>query len=363
MLRLTLAQMRRSIPRLVAAGLAIAIGTAFVAATLLAGDVMHRTGRDAVTAQYGQADVVVSAGVTGAALDAVRALPGVAAADLLVPVGIELRSGRQDRFQMMVPAVSDERLTALRIATGRAPAASGEIALPQRAADAFHAAVGDTLTAVWQEQGTGDAWVEKTQTVTLVGIADDPHGAWTSSGGAGMVLGADAARWNRVASLSDVGDVDLLAAAAPGTSATALRDEVAAAMPSATVLTRDDAAANQMKKLGDGGDQALVTVVLGFAAIAMLVAALVIANTFQVLVAQRTRTLALLRAVGARRSQLRASVLIEATLLGLTASVAGIVGGTALAQAMLSVLRRTSIDAPLPAAVHVTWQVVVVPLL
>ena len=59
MVRVTLAQMRRSIPRLVAAGLAIAIGTAFVAATLLAGDVMSRTGRDAVTAQLAQADVVV----------------------------------------------------------------------------------------------------------------------------------------------------------------------------------------------------------------------------------------------------------------------------------------------------------------
>ena len=70
MVRVTLAQMRRSIPRLVAAGLAIAIGTAFVAATLLAGGVMSRTGRDAVTAQLASADVVVGpsgAGSTSAA--------------------------------------------------------------------------------------------------------------------------------------------------------------------------------------------------------------------------------------------------------------------------------------------------------
>ena len=69
MFRLTLAQMRRSVGRLVAAGLAIAIGTAFVAATLLAGDVMNRTGRDAVTARYGQADVVVSGDHVRASLE------------------------------------------------------------------------------------------------------------------------------------------------------------------------------------------------------------------------------------------------------------------------------------------------------
>ena len=50
MLRLTLAQMRRSLGRLTAAAVAIAIGTAFLATTLLAGNVMTRTGYDAVTA-------------------------------------------------------------------------------------------------------------------------------------------------------------------------------------------------------------------------------------------------------------------------------------------------------------------------
>jgi putative ABC transport system permease protein len=390
MFRLTLAQMRRSIGRLVAAGLAIAIGTAFVAATLLAGDVMNRTARDAVTARYGQADVVVAGTLSDADLATIRSAPGVAAADVLTGGGVELRTARQDRWQLVAPTVHDERLTALRVQDGRMPTRAGEIALPRKVAEAFGVTLGDTLTAVWQAApaapaagaeptaaptagekapaaavptAKGAATPELTETMTLVGFVDDPHGAWTSGGGAALALPEDVGRWRSGGSLLAEGTNEIVVAAAAGTTPVALRAELATALPATHVLTRADAAAEQMKRLGKGGDQVLVTVVLGFAAVAMLVAALVIANTFQVLVAQRTRTLALLRAVGARRAQLRASVLVEATLLGVASSGAGILAGTGLAQATLSVLHHTSVTAPLPAAVHLTWQVVVVPLL
>jgi putative ABC transport system permease protein len=379
MFRLTLAQMRRSVGRLVAAGLAIAIGTAFVAATLLAGDVMNRTGRDAVTARYGQSDVVVSGTLTDADLATIRALPGVAAADVLVGGGIELRTAHQDRWQLVVPGVSDERLTPLRVQDGRLPASPGEIALPQRAAEAFGIGLGDTVTAVWMTSGAAPSsgaaasgttkqaapakGTEHTETMTLVGFVEDPHAAWTSDGGAAIALPGDMAGWTSSGSLLGPGGAQIVVATSGGTPAATVRDEVSAAVTSSTVMTREQAAAQEMQKLGKGGDQALVGVVLGFAAVAMLVAALVISNTFQVLVAQRTRTLALLRAVGARRAQLRGSVLAEAALLGLASSVAGIVAGTALAQGTLSVLHRTVTTAPLPSVVDVTWQVILVPLL
>ena len=393
MFRLTLAQMRRSVGRLVAAGLAITIGTAFVAATLLAGDVMSRTARDAVTARYGQADVVVGGTLSDADLATIRSAPGVAAADILTGGGVELRTATQDRWQLVAPTVSDERLTALRVQEGRMPTKAGEIALPRKVAEDFGVTLGGTLTAVWQAPPAGTTPTvsasagasaatandgaaatggtgkparptagESTETMTLVGFVDDPHGAWASGGGAALALPEDVGRWRSGGSLLAEGTNEIVVAASAGTAPTALRDELAAALPAAHVLTRADAAAEQMQRLGRGGDQALVTVVLGFAAVAMLVAALVIANTFQVLVAQRTRTLALLRAVGARRAQLRASVILEATLLGLASSAAGILAGTALAQATLAVLHHTSVTAPLPAAVDVTWQVVLVPL-
>ena len=96
MLRLTLAQMRRSLGRLTAAGIAIAIGTAFVAATLLAGGVMTRSSFDSVTALYAHADLVGLGDpvtITAEQLEAVRHVPGVATAESTVIVSAELRHG------------------------------------------------------------------------------------------------------------------------------------------------------------------------------------------------------------------------------------------------------------------------------
>ena len=71
----------------------------------------------------------------------------------------------------------------------------------------------------------------------------------------------------------------------------------------------------------------LTTALLLFAAVALLVGAFIIFNTFSILVAQRTRELGLLRALGASRSHLIVSVLAEAVVVGVVASVAGIVLG------------------------------------
>ena len=368
MLRLTLAQMRRSLGRLTAAGIAIAIGTAFMAATLLAGNVFTRTGYDAVTATYGDADVVVQTETLADAaekLDVVRDLPDVEAADMLLPLGAEIRHGSQRRYQVTLPVPSSPRLSALELATGALPTRDGQIALPDTTAEALEVGVGDHVQVTWRDPYDPDADgepAEHTDDVAVVGIVDDPSHAWAQYGGAAVVTQDDALRWNglSLSSQDSVGSV-LLVAGAPGVGTQTLLDDVSTALPGATVQTRDEAAADTVREIS-GESNALLMVVLGFAAIALLVAALVIANTFQVLVAQRTRTLALLRCVGAVRGQLRGSVLTEAAILGFAASVVGLVTGTALAQATLSVLGRADLGVPLPPTVEVTWPVVVVPL-
>lgn len=73
------------------------------------------------------------------------------------------------------------------------------------------------------------------------------------------------------------------------------------------------------------------TFLLIFAAIALVVAALLILNTFSILVAQRSRELALLRALGAKRAQVRNSVLLEAMVVGLVGATLGIAVGYGLA--------------------------------
>ncbi|KQS99756.1 ABC transporter permease [Cellulomonas sp. Leaf395] len=376
MLRLTWAQMRRSLGRLTAAAVAIAIGTAFVATTLIAGNVMTRTGYDAVTATYADADVVLFGDVSESQLDAVRARPDVQAAELLAPTGVEIRKGGTSRWQLMLPTIDDPRLSSLVVEDGTAPAASGEIALPATTAAALGVEVGDHVQVRWSTSEpddtataeptastdtTEEVWRTVDDEVVVTGIASDPASAWSQSGGAGLVTADDALRWSGAQSFADLASVTLVATE-PGVSVEVLQDALDPLVPGAEVLTRDEAAAQSVSEFSNGGN-VLITLVLGFAAVALLVAALVIANTFQVLVAQRTRTLALLRCVGAGKGQLRRSVLLEAAILGAVASVAGLVLGLVLGQSALLVLGRLDLGVPLPSTIQVTLPVVLLPLL
>ncbi len=400
MLRLTLAQMRRSLGRLTAAGLAIAIGTAFVAATLIAGAVITRTSYDAVAASYADADLVVAgeSGLPAADLKTFGDQDGVAAVDGRLSLFVELSSGSRRVVPELTAVASDPRLDAQRVVDGRAPLSTGDVALPAALAERLDVEIGDTVTAhrgEWEafpagdagsatgtgtgtdtgtgtgaaatdDPATGDAvapeaapdatvsetrWVERPEELTVVGLVDDPFGAFAQSGGAAVLTAADLARWataespdgalvyrSAVVVLAD--DTDLEAARASLT---------AAAPAGATVRTKDEQAQAMTAELTDGAD-VFTTVVLGFAAVALLVAALVISNTFQVLIAQRTRTLALLRCVGADRRQLRRSVLLEAGLLGVAASTAGLVLGVVVGQGALWVLGGMDLDVPLPSA-------------
>lgn len=358
MLRLTLAQMRRSAGRLAAAAVAIAIGTAFLAATLVAGNVLQRTGYDSVTASFGDADLVVTDGAAVQDVDTVRDVPGVVAADPLLLGGAELSHGTRITYQMLLAQPGDERLASVVAQTGRVPASANEVALPATTLDRLDAEVGDTLGVRWSAPADDGEWTEHEGTVTVVGLAEDPAGAWSAYGGAGLATTRDVLEWSGEAGEDSVPAQILVVT--DGSSQ--VQDDVAAALADADVLTKREAAEKAVEQLTGSGN-ALVMVVLGFAAVALLVAALVIANTFQVLVAQRARTLALLRCVGAVKRQLRLSVLFEASVLGVAASVAGLVLGLGLAQVALAVLARADTGTPLPSTITVTPAVVLVPLL
>ncbi len=357
MIRLTLAQMRLSLGRLIPAGLAIVLGTAFVAATLIAGNVMTSSAYDQVTAQYASADLVVTdatGGLDADSLATVRGTEGVTAAAPLMTTWVAVGAGSNATGQLVVPAAQDSALSPLTIATGRAPTGPDEIALPADTAERIGASVGQTVRV---EHGWDESGEPQTSGATLVGLVADPHAAWTMWGSAGLATVDTVAGWSG----SDDPTFDAILVATPDPAATTAALH-AALGDGPLVRPRQDVAAEQVASLTEGSN-VLVMVVLAFAAIALLVAGLVIANTFQVLVAQRTRTLALLRCVGARRRQLRSSVLIEGTLLGLTASVVGVLLGIGLGQAALVALGRLSMGIPLPDVVPLSIWVVVAPLL
>jgi putative ABC transport system permease protein len=88
------------------------------------------------------------------------------------------------------------------------------------------------------------------------------------------------------------------------------------------------------------------TFMVTFAAIALFVGSFIIYNTFSILVAQRSRETALLRAVGASRRQVLSSILLEALVVGLLASVLGVIGGIGMAQVLKMLLQGFGIDLP-----------------
>jgi putative ABC transport system permease protein len=237
MWRLTLGQMRRSIGRLSAAGLAIVIGTAFVGATLIGGAVITRTSYNALAASYADADLVVSPGpetngLTPADLVALHKTPGVRALDGTRMSSIDLSAGAKHAFPQVNPVASDHRLEVQRLVSGTFPARPHEVALPDPLAKRLGVGLGGTVTTsaqVWMPAPAGKGskvstatsglaepaatsgpaesaaaaspaepagtWRVVPEQLTVVGLLNDPAGAFAQSGGAVVVTAKDDARW------------------------------------------------------------------------------------------------------------------------------------------------------------------------
>ncbi len=117
-------------------------------------------------------------------------------------------------------------------------------------------------------------------------------------------------------------------------------------LPAGAEAITGTAAAAQLSASVQSGFSFFKIILSVFGAIALLVGVFVISNTFSILVAQRTRELALLRAVGASRAQVLRSVLAEASLVGLVAAVLGLGAGVGLAKGVTALLDATGADLP-----------------
>ncbi|WP_407316848.1 FtsX-like permease family protein [Isoptericola halotolerans] len=370
MLRITLAQMRRSSGRLAAAGIAIVISTAFVAVTLLASGVITQTTYDSIAAQYADADLVVGATAEEPVTD-VAALGEIEGVEAVAPMSstyAEVSAGSRSVFQSILPT-ADDRLMPLETASGSMPAADDEVALPADVADRLGLEVGDPVNLT-RDVATDGGWERVTEQPTVVGTLDDPYGAYSETGGAAVVDADTFATWLAEENGTATDPSEVAVALAPGADLATVQADLATAVDGTTsiddarwVVPTDERAAAVAASLTGGQDMVFLIFVMTFAAIALVVAGLVITNTFQVLVAQRARTLALLRCVGADKAQVGRSVLTEATILGAIASVAGVLLGMLFGQGALWVAHAMDVSVPLPTTIAVTWQVVVLPLL
>jgi len=211
-----------------------------------------------------------------------------------------------------------------KLLSGQAPRRAGEIAVNDGAAKKYHLTVGESVKVVVPNSAVTPA--------RIVGIYD-------ISFDTGGYLGALFSRAQAMSLFTDghhYGAVDV--AAARGVSQTALAARLRQALPADLEVktgtqVRDDDSQGVASSLGF-----VNYILLGFGIVALLVGTFIIYNTFSMLVAQRQRELALLRAIGAGRKQVRRSVVLEASIIGVVGSALGLAGGVGLAYALHALL-------------------------
>lgn len=393
MFSITLKLMKKSARMLIPAGIAILIGTAFICATFLFSNTMKDALGRQQTAQYGDANYIVMVdsdalkplsqeeksnatthSVSDFQLDRIRAIDGVKSVRADASVGGLIVSHDDKHINgLAASTATDAALLPVQITSGSQPVDNNEIALPQSVARQLGVKIGDTVsvdsrTAQYTAQ---DAGKESTPIeVRVVGLTDDVNGAAAYYGGASILSDNVTATLNGYPDFAHLQTTQLLLnldGAGTGrsgdTRAQATADQIAQLLPKYyIVVSRDVANQKAIAELTDeNGTDIVTTFLLSFGILAMFVAALVIANTFQVLVAQRRRTLALLRTIGAKKGQLYGSVLFEAGVLGCIASALGVALGCALIAGLCAsgLLSSTGMSARFVPS----WQAFVVPIL
>ncbi|MFI6938904.1 ABC transporter permease [Streptomyces sp. NPDC050418] len=343
MLKATLRSFFAHKGRLFLSALAVVLSVAFVAGSLIFSDTVTRT-FDRLFAST-SADVTITAKedidegiptglvatVPAELAEQVRSVEGVAGTHLDVGVeNITVVDADNEPVGSTTGAptiatnwyVTDR--SPVELTDGREPAGPGEALLDADTADKKNLEIGDSLTVLARP---GSFKVE------IVGIATFT----TTNPGAALVFLDTATAQKQL-----LGDADkatgISVDAADGVSDDRLKRNLAAELGGTYELqTADEQAKSAAEELG-GFLDIIKYVMLGFAGIAVLVGIFLIVNTFSMLIAQRTRELGLMRALGADRRQVRRSVLTEALLLGVVGSTLGLATGIGLAVGLIELM-------------------------
>ncbi|MEQ4718674.1 FtsX-like permease family protein [Nonomuraea sp. B19D2] len=344
MLKTALAGLRAHKLRLLLTALAITLGVGFIAGTFVLNDTVQAGFAQRVTADAGKVDVAVlpkgpDAVLPERVLERIRALDGVTEAQGLIRAAAPVL-GKDGKTAGNAPttALSIIRgpLDRTDIVSGTGPGSDDQAAvLDENTAKAQGFRLGDTITVLDGKQ--------RRHQFKLVGLLDPGVDQELSYTGA---VGFTAATAQRMTGAKGYREIDV-AGTAPG-----LKQAVAAAIGGAYVVKTGGELADDLAKAARVDTRMFTLGLLMFGVVAMMVAALVIYNTFNILVAQRTREMALLRCIGATRGQVFGSILLESAVVGALASALGLVIGYGLASLTLAVLG--ALDAPLPTDAAVT---------
>lgn len=366
---ITIKMMKKNMKMLIPAGIAIMIGTAFIACTFLFGNTLNDTLRTQLTAQYAQANYIVQSTSAMSGSDTmptvgdvktkqINATDGVKSTYIQQNLPVNASTGDKSATLLAINASSDDRLLPVKMVKGHQPTGDGQIALPSKLADQLSVNIGDKVTLA-ANYGSGISGSDSVE-LMVCGFTEDTNGAYGSYGGAAVIGDETMAKLHGADSESDLMftgmtlDID-------ESKADAAVPAIRKLLPEGySIETRQKAGDEALKSLSQSGTNAVTVFLMCFGILAMFVAALVIANTFQVLVAQRRRTLALLRTIGAQKGQLYRSVIGEAAILGLIASALGIAFGSAIMAIVVHSHALASLG--MTGGLVFTWQVFVIPL-
>ncbi|HEX9776194.1 MAG TPA: FtsX-like permease family protein [Actinomycetota bacterium] len=337
--------------RLALTTLAVVLGVGFVTGTYVLTDTMNRAFDELFAEVTASTDVIVRAEadfisaaddrplVPETLLDEVRAVEGVAVAEgevsgfaqIVAPDGEPI--GRMGPPTLGVSASRHPSFQVLTIREGRNPERDGEVAVDVTTAADGEIEVGDVVTVLFE--GPPEEF-------EVVGIAG--FGSADNLGGATLAV-FDLRTAQRV--LGAKGGFDAISIrAAQGVTARELQARVAGILPDETqAITAAEAGQEQAETIQEGLGF-FRTALLVFAGVALFVGAFIIFNTFSILIAQRTRELGLLRALGASGAQVTRSVLAEAFLTGVVAAAIGLGFGVLVAAGLRALLEGFGIDLP-----------------
>lgn len=318
MVRSAFAELRAHPGRFAAVCLAIVLGVGFAAGTLVYTASFHSALKRSVAVDVSRVDVVVTAVQGHIDLPRVAKVPGVQHVEPALRSESEFVGAAGHGYLQLANIPVDPAQRWYSLASGHWPGSGSELAVDTGTAARHSWKLGSQITL------GGGAGARQ---VVVVAILDTRISPLADSADSGYgTLDLLKALPSITGNPGDTGDTAYLTVAG-GFSV----DQVAASIrsmlsASVTVTTAAAMASEAVNHLG-GGTDVLTVILLAFVALAGLVAAMVVANTFTVLVAQRRRQIALLRCIGATGGQVRRSALVEATSVAVIGSLLGLAVG------------------------------------
>jgi putative ABC transport system permease protein len=355
--------------RLMATALAIVIGVAFVAGTLVLTDTISRTFSNLYSTVYKgtSASVRTKAAFTGIQNSGAQRAPVDASlvASLANAKGVAADAGEVMGYARLVgkngkalgnPStgaptyggawLTVPKLNSWTLVAGRPPAAANEMVIDKKSATDGHLKVGDTTTVLVEGPP---------RQMLIVGIVK--FGSADSPGGASIALFTSSEAQQLVGQPGKFNQI--LFAAQPGVSQAQLAGNLQAVIPSNLEAVTGQQLANEGRSAIMNDLSFINDLLLIFGLVALIVGAFMIFNSFSITVAQRTRENGLMRALGATRRQVLWSVLLEALAVGLLGSVIGLAFGVAVAVGLKALMGGLGLEIPAGGVVFAARTVIV----